>query len=54
MEQGLVDLVIFVDDASRDETSAIASGLPHTKMFVHISSIPTAATKYFRAPSDFS
>ena len=35
MEQGIVDLVILVDDASRDETSAIASGLPHTKVFVH-------------------
>ena len=35
MEQGIVDLVIMVDDASRDETSAIASGLPHTKVFVH-------------------
>ncbi|MBU4581998.1 MAG: glycosyltransferase family 2 protein, partial [Proteobacteria bacterium] len=35
MEQGIVDLVILVDDASCDETSAIASGLPHTKVFVH-------------------
>jgi glycosyltransferase involved in cell wall biosynthesis len=35
MEQGIVDLVILVDDASRDETSTIASGLPHTKVFVH-------------------
>jgi glycosyltransferase involved in cell wall biosynthesis len=35
MAQGIVDLVILVDDASRDETSAIASGLPHTKLFVH-------------------
>ena len=35
MEQGIVDLVILVDDASHDETSAIASGLPHTKVFVH-------------------
>ncbi|MBU2027149.1 MAG: glycosyltransferase family 2 protein, partial [Proteobacteria bacterium] len=35
MAQGIVDLVILVDDASRDETPAIASGLPHTKMFVH-------------------
>ncbi len=32
MEQGIVDLVILVDDASRDETSAIASGLPHTQV----------------------
>ena len=35
MEQGIVDLVILVDDASHDETSAIASGLPHAKVFVH-------------------
>ncbi|MCX5822788.1 MAG: glycosyltransferase family 2 protein [Deltaproteobacteria bacterium] len=35
MEQGVVDLVILVDDASHDETSAIASRLPHTKVFVH-------------------
>jgi glycosyltransferase involved in cell wall biosynthesis len=35
MEQGIVDLVILVDDASCDETSAIASSLPHTKVFVH-------------------
>jgi len=35
MAQGIVDLVILVDDASRDETSAIASAMPHTKVFVH-------------------
>ncbi len=35
MEQGIVDLVILVDDASNDETSAIASSLPHTNVFVH-------------------
>ncbi len=35
MEQGIVDLVILVDDASRDETSVIASALPHTRVFVH-------------------
>jgi glycosyltransferase involved in cell wall biosynthesis len=35
MEQGIVDLVILVDDASRDETSTIAYNLPHTKVFVH-------------------
>jgi glycosyltransferase involved in cell wall biosynthesis len=35
MEQGIVDLVILVDDASNDETSAIASNLPHTNVFVH-------------------
>jgi glycosyltransferase involved in cell wall biosynthesis len=35
MEQGIVDLVILVDDASRDETQAIASVLPHTQVHVH-------------------
>jgi glycosyltransferase involved in cell wall biosynthesis len=35
MAQGIVDLVILVDDASCDNTSAIASGLPHAKVFVH-------------------
>ncbi len=35
MEQGIVDLVIVVDDASHDETPIIASGLPHTKVFIH-------------------
>jgi hypothetical protein len=35
MAQGIVDLVILLDDASRDETSAIALGFPRTKVFVH-------------------
>ena len=35
MEQGIVDLVILVDDASRDETSSIASGLPNTQVYIH-------------------
>jgi glycosyltransferase involved in cell wall biosynthesis len=35
MAQGIVDLVILVDDASRDETSAIAKSLPHTRVQVH-------------------
>jgi glycosyltransferase involved in cell wall biosynthesis len=35
MEQGIVDLVILVDDASNDETSAIASSLPNTQSYVH-------------------
>lgn len=35
MAQGIVDLVILVDDASGDRTSAIAAALPHTKVFVH-------------------
>src|SRR3954466_8478854 len=35
MDQGVVDLVIVVDDASRDETTAIAKSLPNTKVFTH-------------------
>jgi glycosyltransferase involved in cell wall biosynthesis len=35
MAQGVVDLVILVDDASRDETSAIARALPQTRVHVH-------------------
>lgn len=35
MAQGIVDLVILVDDASVDDTAAIAAGLPHTKVYVH-------------------
>lgn len=35
MEQGVVDLVIIVDDASHDETSAIAETLDHTITYCH-------------------
>jgi glycosyltransferase involved in cell wall biosynthesis len=35
MEQGIVDLVIVVDDASRDDTTSIAKALPKTKVFTH-------------------
>jgi len=35
MEEDIVDLVILVDDASSDETSAIAGSLAKTKVFVH-------------------
>ncbi len=35
MAQGIVDLVIFVDDASSDNTVKIATGLPQTKLYVH-------------------
>ena len=35
MEQGIVDLVILVDDASRDDTAQIARSLPRTKVYVH-------------------
>lgn len=35
MEQGVVDLVIVVDDASRDETFAVAEALPNTVAYRH-------------------
>jgi glycosyltransferase involved in cell wall biosynthesis len=35
MAQGVVDLVIVVDDASRDETVALARTLPQTEVIVH-------------------
>ena len=35
MAQGIVDLVIFVDDASSDNTANVATGLPQTKLYVH-------------------
>lgn len=35
MAQGMVDLVIVVDDASRDQTVSLARTLPQTKVYVH-------------------
>ncbi|HYV27356.1 MAG TPA: glycosyltransferase family 2 protein [Candidatus Eisenbacteria bacterium] len=35
MAQGVVDLVIVVDDASRDETMSVAQKLPNTQVFKH-------------------
>src|SRR6202011_2726237 len=35
MQQGIVDLVIVVDDASHDETVAIARTLPNVQVEVH-------------------
>ncbi len=35
MAQGVVDLVIVVDDASGDKTAAIAADLPGTRLYVH-------------------
>jgi glycosyltransferase involved in cell wall biosynthesis len=35
MEQGIVDLVILVDDASSDNTVKLAAGLPRTRLYVH-------------------
>ncbi|HVO67681.1 MAG TPA: glycosyltransferase family 2 protein [Syntrophales bacterium] len=35
MDQGVVDLIILVDDASRDDTVAIAKSLPNVEVFIH-------------------
>ncbi len=35
MDQGIVDLIIIVDDSSQDETVAIAKTLPNTKVYKH-------------------
>ena len=35
MDQGIVDHVIVVDDASSDETTAIAESLPNASVFTH-------------------
>src|SRR6476619_6522267 len=35
MAQGIVDLVSLVDDASKDETAAMARALPHIQVEVH-------------------
>jgi glycosyltransferase involved in cell wall biosynthesis len=35
MAQGIVDLVVVVDDASHDDTAAVAAKLPHTVVEVH-------------------
>jgi glycosyltransferase involved in cell wall biosynthesis len=35
MAQGVVDLVVVVDDASHDDTAAVARKLPHTVVEVH-------------------
>ena len=36
LEQGVVDLIIVVDDASSDQTSAVAAELPQTVIHTHI------------------
>ncbi len=35
LEEEIVDVVVIVDDASRDETSQIAETLPRTRLFTH-------------------
>ena len=39
LAQGVVDLVIVVDDASRDETSALARKLPQTIVHTHVKNL---------------
>lgn len=39
MAQNIVDLVIIVDDASSDETAAIAAKLPNTVVHTHPSNL---------------
>jgi glycosyltransferase involved in cell wall biosynthesis len=35
MAQGIVDLIIFVDDASSDNTAQVAADLPQTRLYIH-------------------
>lgn len=35
MAQGMIDLIILVDDASGDDTAAIAKTLPNVELFIH-------------------
>src|SRR3954469_18300327 len=39
LAQGIVDLVIVVDDASRDETTALAKTLPQTIVHTHVKNL---------------
>src|SRR3954447_13664803 len=39
MAQGVVDLVIVVDDASKDETTALARTLPNTIVHTHVQTL---------------
>jgi glycosyltransferase involved in cell wall biosynthesis len=45
MAQEIVDLVIVVDDASHDETSAIAAKLPHTVVHTHANNLGYGANQ---------
>jgi glycosyltransferase involved in cell wall biosynthesis len=45
MAQGIVDLVIVVDDASRDETIAIAKTLPWTQAHAHATNLGYGANQ---------
>src|SRR6476659_11060021 len=39
LAQGVVDLVIVVDDASKDETTALARTLPQTIVHTHVKNL---------------
>jgi glycosyltransferase involved in cell wall biosynthesis len=39
LDQGVVDLVIVVDDASKDETTALARTLPHPIVHTHVKNL---------------
>jgi glycosyltransferase involved in cell wall biosynthesis len=45
MSQNVVDLVVVVDDASKDETASIAASLPHTVVDVHPSNLGYGANQ---------
>jgi len=45
MSQDIVDLVIIVDDASKDETTAIAKNLPNTVVHTHPSNLGYGANQ---------
>ncbi len=45
MQQGIVDRVIVVDDASRDETVAVARTLPNTEVHTHPTNLGYGGTQ---------
>jgi len=45
LEQGIVDLIILVDDASHDDTVRIARELQHVKVFAHDSNMGYGANQ---------
>ncbi len=52
MAQGIVDKVIFVDDASSDSTAKIAGGLPKSKLFVREKNLDYGLAKFNLINSD--
>ena len=45
MAQGIVDHIVVVDDASHDNTAAIARTLPHTTVNIHPSNLGYGANQ---------